>query len=197
MDGHRTGFCVRHPFPFVAFGLGELVPKAGRSHAPAHADPETRLQWALDRLGPEWDEQRLEHTPSDDETLHEVLSSLPRETEPKPKLRPTGGWAAFLVPLVSTALMIVAVILMGANLISATTGSFLLAGGFLLLVLAALGRGRRVEATRRRRSAEETLLLFDLEPPVDRETFWAQVELVRDAKQALGEARWEREDRER
>ncbi len=169
--------------------------KNAGGRASARSDPETRLQRAFERLGPEWDEERLDHTPSDDEAVHDVLSLLPSQAEPTPRLRPTGGWFQFLVPISATVLMIVGVILMGMNLVEAGTGSLLVAGGFLLLVLAALGRGKRVQRARTRRAAEETLLLFDLEPPVDRETFWAQVELVRDAKQALGEARREREDR--
>lgn len=141
-------------------------------------------------MGPDWDEQRVAHAPTDANTVETVLERLPATLEDphahKPaRLRPTGGWISFLVPMVGVGLMVVGVLLVGANLLDPMTGTLLISGGFLLIILAALGRGKRVREHKRRREVEEVLLYYDLEPGATREAFLAQVELAEEAKRVL------------
>lgn len=161
-------------------------------------DPHERLRILLDRLGPDWDEMRVEHAPTDEDTVADVLEWLPvtveePETYRPQRLRPSGGWGRYLLPLVGVGLIVFALITMGAIMVDPFTGSLLIAGGILLVILSLLNRGRHVDEKRRARRVEEVLLYYDLEPSARREAFRQQVELVREAKRALRAARREQE----
>lgn len=160
-------------------------------HGPRNdPDPRARLELLLDRLGPDWDETRVRYAPTDEATVQRVsewLMDVDEEPETKKpaRLRPTGGWFAFLLPMVGVGAMIFGMLLVGANMADPMTGSLLIAGGFLLIILAALGRGKRVEETRRRKEVEEVLLYYDLEPDATRAAFLQQVALAREAQGLL------------
>jgi hypothetical protein len=162
------------------------APKPGTPTSPdGLQQAQARLREALERLGPEWDERRLEELPLEQDLLDQAASDLPSRYDTKKGLRPTGGWSAFLLPFLGVALIIVAVLLMGMNQLDPTTGSLLAAGGFLLIVLAALGRGKRIQKATDRRRAQEILLLYGLDDDATREDLFDQYQRLEEAQAAL------------